>query len=593
MNLSELNHTLQPVLIPGAGGNLIGFYHPPAAGVVPRGDVLVVPAFAEEMNRCRSMVTLQAQAFAALGMGTLVLDMRGTGDSAGEFSDGTVEDWCADLRLGQDWLRHNGHGCRTLLGVRLGGLIAAHLAAQDGLIKQLILWMPVVSGKQFLTQFLRIRIAADMSLSNGIRSTEQMRKQSARGEVVESSGYLIGPRLAQQLDEMQMPSAAQMAGKSVLWFEVSASADSPFPRTQEMQMQAWRDGGVPVEFAGMVGPQFWHVHERMVAPALIDACTAAIAARPAAPLPVPMLSAQPLASADLTTAAEYPVAFRCGQDVLSGIIHRGAAGPSQALGMVIVVAGGPQFRVGAHRQFVSLARLVAAKGYPVMRFDLRGMGDASGTHVGYEESVPDIRAAIDEFFRREPQLQQVALFGECNSASGILFYAYQDKRVRQIALANPWVRTSDVQAEAILKHYYLDRLRSRAFWINVARGKFKIWQSATSFVGLVRTYLRGRQARQAVPGSTVADIKHLPLTLRTADGLRRFGGPILLLMSGRDLIAREFDDVTKSAKAWAGLLDHARISRRDIADADHTFSKPEAKAEAQQALLTWLDCGKA
>ncbi|MBK9234532.1 MAG: hypothetical protein IPO19_00070 [Rhodoferax sp.] len=81
---------------------------------------------------------------------------------------------------------------------------------------------------------------------------------------------------------------------------------------------------------------------------------------------------------------------------------------------------------------------------------------------------------------------------------------------------------------------------------------------------------------------------------KTAEGLRRFRGPVLvLLMSGRDLIAREFDEVTKSHEAWKGLLTHPRIRRKDIADADHTFSKPEAKAEAQGTLLDWLANGAA
>ena len=52
--------------------------------------------------------------------------------------------------------------------------------------------------------------------------------------------------------------------------------------------------------------------------------------------------------------------------------------PEQArsLGVVIVV-GGPQYRVGSHRQFVLLARQLAAAGIATLRFDCRGMSTAA------------------------------------------------------------------------------------------------------------------------------------------------------------------------------------------------------------------------
>ena len=65
-------------------------------------------------------------------------------------------------------------------------------------------------------------------------------------------------------------------------------------------------------------------------------------------------------------AGERPVQFSCGTDRLLGILHPGA--PDSERG-VLVVVGGPQYRVGSHRQFVLLARALAAAGIPVLRFD--------------------------------------------------------------------------------------------------------------------------------------------------------------------------------------------------------------------------------
>ena len=581
--------SVRPITVASPRGELIGFYHPPIGAPAALGDVLLVPAFAEELNRCRSMVTQQAQAFAGIGIGTLVLDLYGTGDSPGEFDAADWASWSDDLQCGLKWLRTYGNGCQTLWGVRLGALMAAQLAVREGSgIGKLLMWTPVINGKTYWTQFLRIRIASEMGLPDGIKSTETLRKQSAVGQVVEASGYLVGPTLAQQLDSLEMPAADKLVGKTIAWFEVGANTEATMPRANAKLVGDWQSKDVPVTVTQVVGPPFWQVHEREVAPLLVEAGTSTVAAW-SADNPSAVVKARPTDQFPTlpTTATEYPVVFRCLDADLTGIVHRGAS--HARIGVVIVVAGGPQYRVGAHRQFVSLARMFASNGYPVLRFDLRGMGDSSGEYVGYEQSAPDIRAAIDAFQRCEPGVQEIVLFGECESASGILFYAGQDARVRRIALANPWVRTPGVQAETILKHYYLDRLRSREFWLSVRRGEYKLAASVASFYRVLSTFAKGRNATRArTHGAGQADFDELPLPNRTAEGLRRFSGKVLLLMSGRDLIAREFDEVTKSSKDWRGLLSDRRITRKDIADADHTFSKPEIKAEAQQTLLDWL-----
>lgn len=584
---------LRPLVIAGPAGPLTAFYRPPSAGVPVRGDILVVPPFAEEMNRCRSMVAMQAQSLADLGYGTLALDLRGTGDSAGEFEEGDWDGWRADLQCGVDWLRQQGHGCRALWGVRLGALMAAEMAAADPAIDCLLLWVPVVAGKTYWTQFLRIRIAAEMADPDGVKSTEELRQRSKQGAVVEVSGYPVGAALAQRLDTLAMPDGGRLAGKRVAWFEVNADAQAAMPRANAKVIEDWRAKGVNLVAEQVPGPAFWQVHERAEAPALITAGSAALGAWPVDPQEArsPQASAMTVAMVEPAACQEMPISFACGDAELAGVLHRGATGAR--LGVVIVVAGGPQYRVGAHRQFVSLARLMASNGYPVLRFDLRGMGDSSGEHLGYHQSRPDIRAAIDELMRLEPGLKQVALFGECESASGILFYAEKDARVSQIALANPWVRTTEGQAEVILKHYYIDRLKSPEFWRGLVQGKLNIAASLGSFVTVLRDYWRGRQAKRVDANAAgLPDFDHLPLPAKTAEGMRRFKGPVLLLMSGRDYIAREFDEVTKSHEAWKGLLFDARVRRKDIADADHTFSKPEAKAEAQGALLDWLAQGR-
>lgn len=574
-----------PLLLEGSRGKLVCFYYAPAQDSPFRGNLLVAPAFAEEMNRCRAMVSLQARTLAQAGVGTFVMDVFGTGDSEGEFSEASWAQWKADLKLGLGWLRQHAGGCNAMWGIRLGALMALEMAAEDPQLQRLLLWQPVTQGKQYWTQFLRIRIAAEMDLKDGVKSTEALRQLSSEGAIVEVSGYSVGSKLSLELDTLAPPAPGALAGRQLGWLEVLPNAEASPARASTKAVEALQSAGNETTCVQVVGPPFWQVHERELAPALIDATRDWIAGWPAQPGQVPVICAE--AQVIPAGQARHPMMLACAGTTLSAIVHRGD--PAQSTGVVIVVAGGPQFRVGAHRQFVSLAGRLTSQGYPVMRFDLRGMGDSSGQYLGYQQSRPDIKAAVDGLLRDQPQLQRIVLFGECESASGILFYAFGDPRISGIALVNPWVRTQEGQAEVILKHYYLDRLMSPKFWRDVRQGRFNPFRSLLSFVQVFRDYLRGRaKVRQAGPAGSLEDFDQLPLPVKTAEGLRRYRGPALILMSGRDYIAREFDEVTRSSKAWEGLLSQPQVLRKDIANADHTFSKAEWKAEAQQTLLDWL-----
>ncbi len=118
--------------------------------------------------------------------------------------------------------------------------------------------------------------------------------------------------------------------------------------------------------------------------------------------------------------SEKPITFECGSDTLLGILHSPTC-PESTIG-VLVVVGGPQYRVGSHRQFVLMARALAESGFSVLRFDYRGMGDSEGSTRTFKDVGPDIAAAIDVLLREQPLLTGVVLWGLCDAASACLMY---------------------------------------------------------------------------------------------------------------------------------------------------------------------------
>ena len=71
---------------------------------------------------------------------------------------------------------------------------------------------------------------------------------------------------------------------------------------------------------------------------------------------------------------------------------------------LLIVSGGNETRAGAWNGQAQLATAIAAAGFPVFRFDRRGVGDSAGTNAGFTGSAPDISAALTAFRQDLPQL---------------------------------------------------------------------------------------------------------------------------------------------------------------------------------------------
>lgn len=282
------------------------------------------------------------------------------------------------------------------------------------------------------------------------------------------------------------------------------------------------------------------------------------------------------------TFREEAVSFACGREWLYGVVHKPEKPSRTAL---IVVVGGPQYRVGSHRQFVLLARHLARAGVTVLRFDYRGMGDSSGLERNFEDVGEDIRAAIDCLSRRVPTINEFVLWGLCDAASAILFYAAGDRRVSGIALLNPWVRTEQSVANTYLRHYYLARLRDPALWGQLLQGKFPFGSALRSVWRVLRDAM-GRSRESTSSETSAPRMRSLPD--RMLEGLQRFRGRVLLVLSGDDITANEFRYVTEHSHDWQRALAEARIVRRELAPANHTFSRREWRDQVSRWTEEWI-----
>lgn len=276
----------------------------------------------------------------------------------------------------------------------------------------------------------------------------------------------------------------------------------------------------------------------------------------------------------MSAYSEQALVFQCQGESLVGVL---SIPESPAERAVLIVVGGPQYRAGSHRQFTLLARHLAGEGIASLRFDYRGMGDSSGAVRSFERAGDDVGCAIDRLLEALPRVREVVIWGLCDAASAALFYAHRDARVSGLVLLNPWVRTEQGLARAQLRHYYAARLLQASFWRKLLRGEFKLRAAGASL---------GKAVRDAAGHDSA--MTHAPLPERMEDGLRRFKGRVLFILSGNDITAQEFKALVASARGWRRLLEDPRMEQYELPHANHTFSTRQWRDEVAGRTAAWV-----
>jgi exosortase A-associated hydrolase 2 len=249
--------------VAGARGRLFVVQRGPAGG--PAGGipcVLVVPPFAEEMNKARRMVTLVAERLGRAGVTTVLPDLYGTGDSEGDFVDADWTTWQDDLRRVAAWCAGSVGPVRGLLAIRLGCALACSEPVLDALpqLTRTAFWQPVLDGERSVTQFLRLRVAA--SLANDLReSVASLREQLATAGEVEVAGYRLSRRLVEELDRVRVPTSLDHRLGAVDWCEIVRTAGLDPPPATSALLRASEAAGVEVRAHAIAGEPFWATTE--------------------------------------------------------------------------------------------------------------------------------------------------------------------------------------------------------------------------------------------------------------------------------------------------------------------------------------------
>ncbi len=141
---------------------LFGIFHPRADKATPRHAVLLCNPFGQEAIPSHRVFRVLAERLARGGSDVLRFDYFGTGDSMGDDADVSLSGWTDDVVTAHQELRaRSGASDIVWVGMRLGAVVALRAAARGApALKRLVLWDPIVNGRQYLTHLRERHVSA-------------------------------------------------------------------------------------------------------------------------------------------------------------------------------------------------------------------------------------------------------------------------------------------------------------------------------------------------------------------------------------------------------------------------------------------------
>ncbi len=467
----------------GDGDSCFGLFHATGEEKGRGPAVLFCPPFGwEDLCSFRSRRSW-AQDLAENGYPALRIDLPSTGDSPGSPSDAArVDAWTDAIAASSLWLREEtGCGRIAVLGLGLGGFVAVNAVARGAKIEDLILWGVPARGRALVRElrvFARLN-AAGIDPADATGQARLPEPEPLDDGSLEVGGFLISPGTGQALTSLDLTGLVlpPHSGRRVLL--LGRDGIGPDPDLVELfersQAEVTVDPGSG--FAAMMN----HPQEARPPTAQFAPVRAWMSAAPAAPLvrarSSPGARDECEISLDGTSIRER--AFEVEQPFgrLSGVLAEPVDSEPAELSAVLLNAGALR-RIGPGRIWVDAARRWAAMGFPALRVDLQGIGDADGETTAYADTadfytlelVDQVVAVLDRM--EDAGLpSRFVLTGLCSGAYWAFHTALRDSRVEAALLLNPRALFWDDSIEADHAAQRVSRLRQPGSWRRVIRGE--------------------------------------------------------------------------------------------------------------------------
>lgn len=507
-----------PIYLGTPSAPMLGWLHRPAGPGRDTG-IVICPPVGSEYGCTYHLLRVLAERLAAAGFPVLRFDYQGAGDSSGSDTDpGRVGAWLDSIRLAADELKRRAPVANiSLLGVRLGGLLAYHAAAGRSDVASIVSWWGVGSGKKYVRNLRLYGLAATGSSA------------PATGGEVESGGYVLAAETLEDLARLDPAGAPPAIGTRTLFIQRD---DQPLDEGVAAKLTAsgrhaevWSRAGI--ECIGKTP------HESTVPEPLVAELVAWLVAQHAGVGAGSEGIPEPVSPGDLAILAETQIPFeghsvresvvRFGPELVGVVSHPVSDGAGTG---ILILPGSSGHRVGTHRISVPIARDCAVSGYVAMRFELGGNGDSpappgAGTNEPFPtHAAANIRSAV-EAMRRDLGVERVIVLGHCAGAWATYRAAVTDAGADEYILLN-WMNFyatpgANTARDEVVNYREVERLkgsvRSAEKWRRLLTGKTSpakvagiVWRRAAAVVSRMVKKGHGRLATDPGVGGELVDV---------------------------------------------------------------------------------------
>jgi alpha-beta hydrolase superfamily lysophospholipase len=581
--------TRRAIYLPSQGRALFAWIHEPSAAARRDHAVLICPPAGHEQVHSHRALRHLAERLADAGFVAVRFDFAGTGDSADyDESANPFGTWLANIGDVLSYARADlGAGRITLMGLRLGGLLATQAAAETA-VDGLILWEPVVRGRAYARELTALSKMADP-----IPPTED----TAEPDYIEAGGFAFSKVLVDDISGADLTKVNPQCRQGLILSRDNVVASDKL-RQHFLAVGITAEQDTLAGYADMLAePHCTKVPREAIAKTVDWLLANSMSAGAMPPLQADHSAADRLGIEGHNPFTERIIRFGPGK--LFGI----ATEPAQAsdLPLVIMPNAGSAYRVGPGRLHVMLARRLASLGFPALRFDLTGLGDSVALDPDQENdpyaatAFRDIDAAL-QFARTQLGSRRCLLLGLCSGA----YFAFQaaaqldDATLVESILINPltffWKDGMTMESPEAIKQaayrYYKAAALKPSKWLKLLSGKTKI--GIGGVFNLVLHRLKG--SSQAAPGSSPTGTRAVghPAENDLAGDLervrqhhRRLACFFARSDPGYDLLMAARRKVKQLSRA-------SQLSIHFIEHADHTFSRQQPRRALLDALEGYL-----
>lgn len=570
-----------------------GFFHAPLRALET--DVVVVlckPIGWEAIAANRAWREL-AERLADAGFPVLRFDYLGTGDSSGTDADPErVSEWQHSIQLAiLEAQRLSGKSKVGLVGLHLGATLAMLAALRHGGVASLVMWAPYLTGRAYAREAKVYRALNDPGPGFP-------RAEDEGG--LEAAGFLLTAATLAQLSELNLRAEKRAPAPHVLLLARENS-------NAEQQL-AEHLVGLATEVTHSASPGYADLMQdprKSVLPEQEIATIVAYLSRAHAG-PRQLTAPSPLGTHDLRQQDCVEICAD-GTRVVERLLSFGPEGrffgiftepegvtETRSRPVVMLLNTAPHTRIGPSRMYVPMARQMAAAGFPVLRFDLNGVGD-SGVNPGAERNpiyskafVKDVQQAMNAL--EQDGYQRFVAVGLCSGAYLAFHSALADRRIEGVAIVNAqtfdWKDGDSLEVKrrdsVMSNNFYKRAILQPQTWVRAAKGEIDFRTIGRALLNRAQ-HRAGVEVRRALTSLGAIGTEEWLDVARSFEELLRRGTRTYLVYSEDD---EGVDHLRSQVGTRMNYLQRSdRFRLESVKGADHTFSQVWAQKLLRELLV--------